>query len=39
VRQIARQHDGEAAWAGTPEHPSAIRITLPAKSPSAAAAN
>jgi signal transduction histidine kinase len=29
VRQIARQHGGEAAWAGTPDRPSAIRITLP----------
>jgi signal transduction histidine kinase len=32
VRQIARQHGGEAAWAGTAERPSTIRITLPAKS-------
>ena len=29
VRQIARQHGGEAAWAGTPERPSAIRVTMP----------
>jgi signal transduction histidine kinase len=29
VRQIARQHGGEAEWAGTPERPSTIRIVLP----------
>ncbi|HXF55912.1 MAG TPA: HAMP domain-containing sensor histidine kinase [Hyphomicrobiaceae bacterium] len=36
VRQIARRHGGEAVWAGTPERPSAIRITLPARSPTEA---
>ena len=30
VRQIARQHGGDAEWVGTPERPSAIRVTLPA---------
>jgi signal transduction histidine kinase len=30
VRQIARQHGGEAAWAGTEEQPATIRIALPA---------
>ena len=30
VRQIARQHGGEAAWAGSHDQPSAIRVTLPA---------
>jgi signal transduction histidine kinase len=29
VRQIARQHGGEAEWIGTPERPSTIRIELP----------
>jgi signal transduction histidine kinase len=29
VRQIARQHGGEAEWIGTPERPSTIRIVLP----------
>ena len=29
VRQIARQHGGEASWAGTPERPSAIRVAMP----------
>jgi signal transduction histidine kinase len=31
VRQIARQHGGEAMWAGTVSRPSAIRVILPAK--------
>jgi signal transduction histidine kinase len=31
VRQIARQHGGEAAWVGTPARPSAIAVTLPAR--------
>jgi len=31
VRQIARQHGGDAAWAGTPARPSAIRVVIPAK--------
>lgn len=31
VRQIARQHGGEAEWVGTAERPSAIRIVLPQK--------
>jgi signal transduction histidine kinase len=30
VRQIARQHGGDAEWVGTPRHPSAIRVALPA---------
>jgi signal transduction histidine kinase len=30
VRQIARQHGGEAAWAGTKERPAIIRVSLPA---------
>jgi signal transduction histidine kinase len=30
VRQIARQHGGDAEWVGTPKRPSAIRVTLPA---------
>jgi signal transduction histidine kinase len=30
VRQIARQHGGEATWVGTPARPSAIGVTLPA---------
>jgi signal transduction histidine kinase len=30
VRQIARQHGGDAEWVGTPQRPSAIRIVLPA---------
>jgi signal transduction histidine kinase len=30
VRQIARRHGGEAEWVGTPQRPSAIRVTLPA---------
>jgi signal transduction histidine kinase len=29
VRQIARQHGGEAQWAGTPKRPATIRIVLP----------
>jgi signal transduction histidine kinase len=29
VRQIARQHGGEARWEGTAERPSSIRIVLP----------
>ncbi|MBX9588322.1 MAG: HAMP domain-containing histidine kinase [Hyphomonadaceae bacterium] len=29
VRQIARQHGGEALWVGTPERPSRIRVVLP----------
>jgi signal transduction histidine kinase len=29
VRQIARQHLGDAAWAGTPDRPSTIRVVLP----------
>jgi signal transduction histidine kinase len=29
VRQIARQHGGEAQWVGTAERPSTIRIVLP----------
>jgi two-component system, OmpR family, sensor histidine kinase RstB len=29
VRQIARQHGGDAVWAATAETPSAIRVTLP----------
>ena len=32
VRQIARQHGGEACWVGTPERPSSIRIVLPRRS-------
>jgi signal transduction histidine kinase len=32
VRQIARQHGGEACWVGTPERPSSIRIVLPPRS-------
>jgi signal transduction histidine kinase len=32
VRQIARQHGGDAHWVGTAERPSAIRVTLPAAS-------
>jgi len=32
VRQIARQHLGDAAWAGTPDRPSTIRVVLPATS-------
>ncbi len=30
VRQIARQHGGDALWVGTPERPSRIRVVLPA---------
>ena len=29
VRQIARQHGGDAAWVGTSERPSRIRVLLP----------
>jgi signal transduction histidine kinase len=29
VRQIARQHGGEAEWVGTSDRPSTIRIVLP----------
>jgi signal transduction histidine kinase len=29
VRQIARQHGGEATWTGTPDRPSAIKVLLP----------
>jgi signal transduction histidine kinase len=29
VRQIARQHGGDALWVGTPERPSRIRVLLP----------
>jgi signal transduction histidine kinase len=29
VRQIARQHGGEACWTGTSERPSTLRIVLP----------
>lgn len=29
VRQIARQHGGEAAWVGTAERPSMIRVSFP----------
>ncbi len=32
VRQIARQHGGDAGWAGTPARPSTIRVVLPAAS-------
>ena len=31
VRQIARQHGGDAMWAGTPQHPSRLRVELPRK--------
>lgn len=31
VRQIARQHGGEATWSGTPDRPSAIKVLLPHK--------
>jgi signal transduction histidine kinase len=30
VRQIARQHSGDALWAATPDRPSRIRVMLPA---------
>ena len=30
VRQIARQHGGDAAWVGTTARPSAIAVSLPA---------
>jgi signal transduction histidine kinase len=33
VRQIARQHGGEARWAGTAARPSTIKVVLPAKIP------
>jgi signal transduction histidine kinase len=29
VRQIARQHGGDALWVGTPERPSRIQVVLP----------
>jgi signal transduction histidine kinase len=29
VRQIARQHGGDAEWAGTPDRLSTIRVTIP----------
>jgi hypothetical protein len=29
VRQIARQHGGDADWVGTAARPSAIRVLLP----------
>lgn len=29
VRQIARQHGGDALWVGTPERPSRIRVVVP----------
>jgi signal transduction histidine kinase len=29
VRQIAQQHGGNAVWAGTPDRPATIRVTLP----------
>jgi signal transduction histidine kinase len=31
VRQIARQHGGDAQWAGTPRRPSTMRVELPRK--------
>jgi signal transduction histidine kinase len=31
VRQIARQHGGDAMWAGTPQRPSTMRVELPCK--------
>jgi signal transduction histidine kinase len=31
VRQIARQHGGDAMWAGTPQRPSRLRVELPRK--------
>jgi len=31
VRQIARQHGGDAMWAGTPQRPSTMRVELPRK--------
>jgi len=31
VRQIARQHGGDALWAGTPQRPSTMRVELPRK--------
>jgi signal transduction histidine kinase len=31
VRQIARQHGGDAMWDGTPRHPSTMRVELPRK--------
>jgi two-component system sensor histidine kinase MprB len=31
VRQIARQHGGDAVWAGTPQRPSRLRVELPRK--------
>jgi len=31
VRQIARQHGGDAMWAGTPQRPSRMRVELPRK--------
>jgi signal transduction histidine kinase len=31
VRQIARQHGGNAVWAGTTERPSTIRVTIPSE--------
>jgi signal transduction histidine kinase len=37
VRQIARQHGGEAQWVGTAERPSTIRIVLPRRQEGAAA--
>ena len=36
VRQIARQHGGDAEWVGTAERPSTIRVVLPAASGSEA---
>jgi signal transduction histidine kinase len=35
VRQIARQHGGDAQWVGTAERPSTVRVLLPRGQPTA----
>jgi signal transduction histidine kinase len=36
VRQIARQHGGDAAWAGSADRPAVLRVSIPAVTPKSA---
>jgi signal transduction histidine kinase len=36
VRQIARQHGGDAAWAGSADRPAILRVSIPAMTPQSA---
>jgi signal transduction histidine kinase len=36
VRQIARQHGGDAAWAGCADRPAVLRVSIPAAAPKSA---